>query len=83
VNVGHEPDGAWDCQVDGKPWPCDAAREELSDAFVENPVALAEFMATQLGRAASVLFAEPLDVLYERFIAWTRRSPLDEDANVP
>jgi hypothetical protein len=77
VNAAHEPDPAWDCRGCGKDWPCDEAREQLLIEYADRPVRLGEHMAEQLGRAASVLFAEPIDLLFERFIGWTKPSTLD------
>jgi hypothetical protein len=77
VNVDHEPDSAWDCRGCGKDWPCDEAREQLLVEYAATPVVLGEFMATKLGEAASVLYAEPIDVLFDRFIGWTKPKTLD------
>lgn len=77
VNVDHEPDSTWDCRSCGNDWPCDAVREQLLIEFADSPVRLGEHMAEQLGRAASVLFAEPIDVLFDRFIGWTKPKTLD------
>jgi len=62
---------SWDCAADGKPWPCDQAREQLAAEMAGTNLAM--WMATTMVHAAgdmpTILPAE----LFERFIAWTRR----------
>jgi hypothetical protein len=68
--AGHLPSRpCWSCLLDGRPWPCSAARAELLLEFCGRPTELALTMVTLLGPAA----ADGLDQveLYRRFIVWT------------
>jgi hypothetical protein len=68
--VEHTPDRpSWDCRVDGKPWPCDPARERLISEM--DSIALAIFMWLNLDDAAADLGKTPPGELFERFIRWT------------
>jgi hypothetical protein len=75
----HLPDQpAWVCGTCGKDWPCDPARERAKLEHQADPVGLSVYFGALLGVAASEI---PVRVtpgeLYERFIAWTRPTPLD------
>jgi hypothetical protein len=79
VNGPHEPNERWDCRSCKRAWPCDEARDELRAEYKHQPAQLAIFMCKMLEYAAPVLVAAGLhpDVMFERFIAWTQRQPLD------
>lgn len=86
----HEPNPAWGCRGCGKDWPCEEARDALLDEHKDDPGRLAIKMCKMLEYAAPVLVRAGLhpDEMFQRFIAWTRRAPLDvavpsPDAGVP
>jgi hypothetical protein len=88
VTVPHEPDERWDCRSCGSAWPCGEAREALLDEYKDRPGHLGIFMCRMLEDATPVLGATHPDVMFQRFIAWTRCPPLDvalpsPDAGVP
>jgi citrate lyase alpha subunit len=70
AQIVHEANRAsYDCRACGRPWPCDPAREELTETH--DPVQLAIVMWDALEDAARVLSGEPAPVLFNRFISWT------------
>ena len=78
VHVAMRP--SWDCVACGKDWPCDPAREELVTELGDG---------TELAKRAWDSLEQycvdasrdpgrlPFGEAFERFIAWTRRVPLD------
>jgi hypothetical protein len=79
IVLAHAPTETWDCSACDGNWPCKSARDELRELHADDPVELAVHMAHCLGRAAGVLAAQDPTRLYERFIGWTRPTPLDHD----
>jgi hypothetical protein len=70
VSADHLPArSSWDCVACGAPWPCDAARRDMSARM--NPERLAVVMFDYYAEAAGELIRTPLCELYERFVAWT------------
>ena len=65
----------WTCQVCGKDWPCDPARERLATEYVHDRVALVVLMVTYFEDYAFEVGVGPLNEAYERFIGWARRGP--------
>jgi hypothetical protein len=66
---------AWTCVVDGDPWPCARAREDLAAEYVHAPTSLTVLMALYLGEAIGDREAGgwALDGgLHARFLAWVR-----------
>lgn len=61
---------SWLCAADGRPWPCDPAREQLAAEMSGTDLTL--WMATLMIAAAREDPSTPPSELYERFIAWTR-----------
>lgn len=76
VNDVHEPNPDWDCLACGNAWPCAPARDGLLAEHSDDPGRLAMMMCRLLGNAAAALGQHP-DVMFERFIAWTKPVPLD------
>lgn len=66
---------AWVCDQDGERWPCRLARAELTEAYRQDPVALAVLMAELLPFVAAEAKTSLVDELHERFVAWTRPVP--------
>lgn len=60
----------WCCEVDGRPWPCTAARGELRQVYV-SPAKLASEMERLLELAARDLTGVTPAELHTRFVAWT------------
>ena len=86
----HEPNDRWDCRACRTPWPCTEARDALLDEHKDQPGQLAIYMCRMLEYATPTLVGLDLhpDVIFERFIGWTKREPLDAavaspDAGVP
>jgi hypothetical protein len=75
----HVPDQpAWTCSSCGNDWPCDPAREHLTEEYQDEPVALAIYMGAHLGLAAfEIKNTVTLLELFQRFVAWTKPQPLD------
>lgn len=61
---------SWHCLIDGKPWPCDAARKALASEM--DPVQLAMYAWANLEEAAGDLPGMPVGEAFDRFLAWTR-----------
>jgi hypothetical protein len=66
-HVPHRP--TWDCQCCGKPWPCDPAREDLTQEG--DSITRAIDLSIHLTVAIQDLTTTPTEELYERFLAWT------------
>jgi hypothetical protein len=61
----------WSCRACGEAWPCAPAQKLLSEAYHQNPEALAAHLVRLTGLAAADL-SEPVPAsLYGRFVAWT------------
>jgi hypothetical protein len=76
TDVEHTPlRPSWLCDADGEPWPCDAAREAMAG---EDCISRAFFMVLMLNDAAGDMPGATPSELFERFVAWTRRTPADE-----
>ena len=72
IAVEHLPDRpSWNCQTCEKPWPCDPARQQLSQEY--DKVGLAMYAWDRLSQAAEDIPAMAAPELFERFLAWTRR----------
>lgn len=70
-HIARRPD--WTCVVDGQPYPCPVARQEL--AAERSPTQLAVFMWAQLESAAHDLPNASLGEMFERFLKWTWHLP--------
>ncbi len=67
----------WRCRTCAMPWPCAGARSELLTEFRDCPSALhIHLMVSYLAALddLAVRGAVPMRELYERFLAWPRRS---------
>jgi hypothetical protein len=67
---------SWDCRTCGQPWPCDAAKADLSAEYRVSPSALKIYLSALLFDALEDLTLQcklPTD-LYERFLTWIPRS---------
>ncbi|RZU48638.1 hypothetical protein EV385_0356 [Krasilnikovia cinnamomea] len=64
---------SWDCAACARPWPCDPAQERLA-TDTGGGTRLAVLMWTYLETYCSDRHDGPLGEVFERFIAWTRRS---------
>lgn len=80
-HLPHPPD--WVCTGCGRDWPCDPAREALASEFGTDAgtlnagaVSLGALMSMHLSIAIGDLDRVPAAELYQRFIAWTRPTPL-------
>jgi hypothetical protein len=74
IAVGHTPlRPSWLCVMDGKPWPCDPAREEMAD---DCRITRAIMMSVMLDLAAGDMPTATPGELFERFVAWTRATPV-------
>nr|MDT0661700.1 hypothetical protein [Micromonospora sp. DSM 115978] len=62
----------WDCAQCAAPWPCPPARVELTEAYVGDPLGLAELMGRLLAEATPVT-GLPGAELTERFTGWVER----------
>ena len=65
---------SWDCDTcpGEKPWPCDPAREWLTEKFGDHRTRLAAFMQGEMHDAILDRPTLKPDELHERFISWTR-----------
>lgn len=61
---------SWDCLACAKPWPCDPAREALTDEL--GLIQRAVFMWGNLEEAAGDMPGMPVAEAFDRFLAWTR-----------
>lgn len=61
---------SWECAVDGLPWPCDRAREQLAAEMAGTSLAM--WMATTMVHVAREVPTIRPGELFERFLAWTR-----------
>ena len=61
---------SWDCLQCGKPWPCDAAREQMTGEMDSTQLRI--FMWLTLEQAAAQLPGLPVSEAYDRFLAWTK-----------
>ena len=81
--TAHEPvRPKWICEVCGFPWPCAAAKVQLSGDFARFPTSFAAYMA-QFYALAFTDFANQFDGappdLWDRFMGWLPRPPVDAD----
>lgn len=76
--TGHLPlRSTWDCHSCGAPWPCAAAKAELAIEYRHSTTSLSVYLAAQLYDAVDALTTQgdlSAAELYERFLAWARRS---------
>jgi hypothetical protein len=73
VHTGARP--SWNCRSCGTPWPCEAAKADLSAEYQVSPSALRIYLSALLFDALNDLHCEPSPRdLYERFLTWTPRS---------
>lgn len=70
-HVGGRP--SWDCLACDHPWPCAAAKVELSEEYASDPGALALYLRSCLLAAiddwAAGTGGSPSE-LYDRFLGW-------------
>ena len=64
---------SWDCQACDKPWPCDPARERLTQMYGRTTLSI--FAAERLIEAARDVPTITPAELFERFLSWTRPVP--------
>ena len=87
AGTAHQPDRpSWDCRACDKPWPCDPAREQLTQTYGRKTLSI--FAVDRLSEAARDIPTMTPAELYERFLAWTRpavdrRGPSPETVQRP
>jgi hypothetical protein len=72
IHTGARP--SWNCRICGTPWPCEAAKADLSAEYQVLPSALRIYLSALLFDALEDLtpHCEPSQRdLYERFLTWT------------
>jgi hypothetical protein len=61
---------SWRCHDDSDPWPCELARRQLSETFLDNESALVAHLARLMDVAVRDLGLSDPAVLYRRFVRW-------------
>jgi hypothetical protein len=62
---------SWVCLEDNEPWPCELARKQLGEIFLDNEARLSAHMVWLMAAAARDLGLPDPSKLYRRFVRWT------------